>query len=86
MNPYKLVACSFHDQLEAIAILRQTIPVVYRDADDQVQTVNSRIIDVYSANKADYLKLQDQTVIRLDYLVSVNDKPVQFSTSPFSCG
>ena len=86
MHPYKLVACSFHDELEAIATLRQTVPIVYRDAEDQVQTVNSRIIDVYSANKADYLKLHDETVIRLDHLVSVNDKPVQFSHSPFSCG
>ncbi|MEM9219564.1 MAG: hypothetical protein AAGD25_35195 [Cyanobacteria bacterium P01_F01_bin.150] len=86
MHPYKLVACGFHDELEAIATLRQTVPVVYRDADDQVQTVISRIIDVYSANKADYLKLQDETVIRLDHLVSVNDKPVQFSDSSVSCG
>lgn len=85
MHPYTLVACSFHDELEAIATLRQTVPIVYRDAADQVQTVHSRIIDVYSANKADYLRLQDQTVIRLDHLVSVNDKPIQFSHSPFSC-
>lgn len=86
MHPYKLVACSFHDELEAIATLRQIVPIVYRDVEDQVQTVNSRIVDIYAANGADYLKLQDDTVIRLDYLVSVNDNPVQFSHSPFSCG
>ena len=85
MHPYKLVACSFHDELEAIATLRQTVPIVYRDTEDQVQTVNSQIIDVYSANRADYLKLKDGTVIRLDYLVSVNDKPIKFSSAPFSC-
>ena len=84
-HPYQLVACTFHDELEALAILRQVSQVVYRDPQDNIQTVNSKIIDVYAANRADFIKLQDGTVIRLDHLVSVNGKPIQFANSPFSC-
>lgn len=40
--------------------------------------IAERIVDVYAANHADYVKLQDGTIIRLDRIVSVNDKPVSF--------
>lgn len=85
MDAYRLVACSFHDELEAWATLRQTCQIIYRDAEGQEQTVTSKIIDVYAVNRADFIKLQDGTIIRLDHLMSVNDKPIQFAHAPFSC-
>ncbi|ABW27262.1 hypothetical protein [Acaryochloris marina] len=85
MDACRLVACSFHDELEAWATLRQDCQIIYRDEKGQNQTVNSKIIDVYAANQADFIKLQDGSIIRLDYLISVNDKPIQFANSPFSC-
>lgn len=85
MDAYRLVTCSFHDELEAWATLRQTCQIIYRDEEGQEQTVTSKIIDVYAANRADFIKLQDGTVIRLDHLMSVNDKPIQFAHAPFSC-
>jgi Rho-binding antiterminator len=84
MHPYQLIACSFHDELEALATLRQTCPIQYRDG-DAVQTVTSRIVDVYARDRADFIKLQGGTVIRADHLISVDGKPVQFASSPFSC-
>lgn len=85
MNAYRLVACSFHDELEAWSTLRQDCQIIYRDEEGQKQTVTSKIVDVYAANRADFIKLQDGTIIRLDHLMSVNDKPIQFAHSPFSC-
>ncbi len=85
MHPYQLVACSFHDELEALATLRKECQIVYRDAENQVQTVTSKIVDVYAADRADFIKLQDGTVIRLDFLISVAGKPIQFASSPYSC-
>lgn len=85
MDAYRLVACSFHDELEAWATLRQDCQIIYREEEGQKQTVTSKIIDVYAANRADFIKLQDGTIIRLDHLMSVNDKPIQFAHSPFSC-
>ena len=85
MRPYQLVACTFHDELEALATLCQVCPVIYRNSDGAVQTVNSTIIDVYAKDRADFIKLDNGTVIRLDDLISVNGKPIQFASSPSSC-
>lgn len=83
MNLYIPVSCDFHDELEAIATLRQTCRIVYRpEASEASATteISGRIVDVYAANHADYVKLEDGTVIRLDRIVSVNNKPVSFGT------
>lgn len=50
MDAYRLVACSFHDELEAWATLRQTCQIIYRDEKVQNKTVTSKIIDVYGTN------------------------------------
>lgn len=85
MHPYQLIACSLHDELEALATLRQTCEIQYRQADGAGHTVTSKIVNVYSRNRADFIQLQDGTVIRADHLISVADKPIQFANSPFSC-
>ena len=68
MHPYQLIACSFHDELEALATLHQTCEIQYRETDGVVHTVTSKIVDVYSRNglgpvprdhRADFIKLQD---------------------------
>jgi Rho-binding antiterminator len=78
MEDYQLVGCDFHDELEALAMHRQPCKVVYHTETDEVTEIKSQIVDVYAKDHADYLKLQDGTEIRLDRLVSVDDKPVQF--------
>lgn len=55
MNAYTPVNCDFHDQLEAIATLRQTCRIVYRGEATTTTEVEGRIVDVYAANHADYL-------------------------------
>lgn len=81
MDAYTPVSCDFHDQLEAIATLRQTCRIVYRSESNVTSEISGRIVDVYAVNHADYVKLQDGTVIRLDRIVSVNDQPVSFCTN-----
>lgn len=79
MNDYCLVDCGFHDQLEALATLRQTCQISYRTATEEIVEVQSQIVDVYAANKADFLQLKDGTEIRLDRLISVNGNPTRFA-------
>ncbi|QDL11709.1 hypothetical protein DP113_30980 [Brasilonema octagenarum UFV-E1] len=74
MDTYIPVSCDFHDELEALATLRQECRIVYSDAANELVEVQGRIIDVYAANKADFIKLKDGTEIRLDRIVSVNEK------------
>jgi Rho-binding antiterminator len=76
MDEYVLVSCDFHDHLEEWSTLRQTCQITYRDANNHLIEVQGRIVDIYAADKADFLKLDDGTVIRLDKIVSVNGKEV----------
>lgn len=79
MNDYRLIDCGFHDQLEALATLRQPCQITYRDAASEIVEVRTQIVDVYTANKADYLRLKDGTEIRLDRLISIDGKPTRFA-------
>lgn len=85
MNSCRLVACSFHDELEALATLQQSCQVIYRDSEGGQHAVTTKIIDVYAEMGADFMKLHDGTVIRIDHLISVNEKQIQFAHSPFTC-
>ena len=78
MDTYIPVSCDFHDELEALATLHQDCHLVYRNHANQVVEVDGLIVDVYAANKADFLKLKDGTEIRLDQIVSVNGKPMSY--------
>ena len=79
MNQYKLIKCSFHDELEALAILRQMCKIIYQTEDDTILEVDSQIVDVYAANQEEFIKLKDGNKIRLDRLISVNGKSIQFA-------
>lgn len=78
MDAYVPISCDFHDQLEALATLRRECQLTYRNSADQLVEVRDRIVDVYAAHKADFLRLKDGTEIRLDHLVAVNGIPVSF--------
>ena len=79
MNQYKVINCSFHDELEALAILRQMCKIIYQTEDDTILEVDSQIVDVYAANQEEFIKLKDGNKIRLDHLISVNGKSIQFA-------
>lgn len=76
MEAYIPVSCDFHDQLEALATLRQPCRILYRNAVDETAEIQGRIVDIYAANRADFLKLEDGTEIRLDRIISPNDQPI----------
>lgn len=77
-DTYILVSCDFHDRLEAWATLRQICQIVYRNATNESIEVQSRIVDIYAAKGADFLKLEDGTEIRLDRIVSVNGEQLAY--------
>jgi Rho-binding antiterminator len=76
MDEYVIVSCDFQDHLEEWSTLRQKCQITYRDADNKQVEIQGLIVDIYSADKADFLKLDNGTVIRLDKIVSVNGKEV----------
>ena len=73
MKPYTPPACSFTDYLEAAAVLRQVSRVVYWDDADKRQDIRAKVVDIYAANGADWCKLDNSAVIRLDRIEQFND-------------
>jgi Rho-binding antiterminator len=71
---YTPISCSFYDELEALATLRQ--PAVIRYAGEQGKTVEAqgRIKDFFIRDRAEYLLLDSGLEIRLDDITSVNGK------------
>lgn len=78
MNDYVPVSCDFHDQLEALATLREVAQILYCDETGQEVEVSDYIVDVYAAHKADFIKLKNGAEIRLDQIISVNNNAVSF--------
>jgi len=77
---YTPINCDFHDELEAIATLRNNCVIVYCSSDGETR-VQDYIDDVYARNGEEFIKLNSGLVIRLDALVEVDGK-----SSPPSCG
>lgn len=81
MKAYIPINCSYYDELEAIATRRKTVEITYRGAEDQLLTISARIVDFKIIEKTEYMILADEQKIRLDYLVSVDGKPLP----PLAC-
>ncbi len=75
VKQYHSIRCSYYDQLEAYATKRTHCAVVYR-VDEQEKTSEGIIVDLFAKDGAEYLKLNNGIVIRLDQLISINGVPV----------
>lgn len=74
MQKYQNISCSYYDQLEAFATRKTECVIVYNDGSEKNET--GVIVDLFAHDGAEYLKLNNGTVIRLDHLVSINGQLV----------
>lgn len=81
MTAYRSVSCDFYDELEALATLRRPCTLQYHTETGEKTRTEGQIMDLFSVEKAEYLRLRDGTEIRLDRLIAVDDKSVQFEAS-----
>ena len=72
MTKYLPISCDLHDVLEAAATTREWVQVTFLDEDGSHQQRNTRIVDVFSRDAAEYLSMATGEVVRLDRLVTVN--------------
>jgi len=80
-TPYIPINCSYYDELEAFATLRKEVTIIYRTAGDQETAEAKGIIETFRIrDKVEYLLLRDGQEIRLDWLVTVDGKPL-----PLAC-
>ncbi|MEI7905757.1 MAG: hypothetical protein WCI84_00220 [Bacteroidota bacterium] len=74
INKYQSISCSYYDQIEAYATKRTHCSILYRD--DSEKIADGIIVDIFSKESAEYLKVDNGTVIRLDHIISINGIPV----------
>ncbi len=73
METYKPIACSYHDYLLELATFKKVVPIIYLESDVK-QVITTRIIDVYTKKGEEFLVTESNLTIRLDQLISVNNK------------
>ncbi|MCP4442053.1 MAG: hypothetical protein GY810_24350 [Aureispira sp.] len=70
-DEYKSISCNFYDLILARATFKSLENITYLDPQNKQLTVESKIIDVFTKEKAEYLKLEQGTIIRLDKIISI---------------
>ncbi len=73
MEKYQPIACQFYDVLELHASRREKSTIAFFENGKSVKTVDAIIEDIFTREKAEYLKLSDGTEVRLDQIISLND-------------
>ncbi len=72
MAAYQPISCSFYDELEMRATLGRQCMIRFRTATGEEREVRSRIVDLFTRRKEEFLLLADGRRIRLDHLISVD--------------
>lgn len=79
---YQPIACTLHDELEALATLRRECRITFRGIDDQTETITDVIADVFARGREEFLRLRHGTIIRLDRITHIDDKPCNETCRP----
>lgn len=74
--PYEPISCSGHDQLLAFATLRKECRLTVSMEDGSPADVRGVIEDVYTRAGAEYLRLRDGSVFRLDRILTLDGRPM----------
>jgi hypothetical protein len=78
MEPYQPISREVYEVLEEMHLLKQSAHLTF-NMDYQKQTIlNAVIVDLYTEDGAEYLLVEGGVRIRLDQLLAINGKPVQY--------
>lgn len=73
MEKYIPLACQFYDVLEMHASRKEVVTIAFFENSKSVKTVDSKIKTLVTRNKEEFVVLPDDTEIRLDQILSIND-------------
>lgn len=76
-NKYQPINCGYYDELEALATQGKSVLIQFYNTAGQEQELQAKIITFESRDAAEYLVLDNGVKIRLDRLISVDNKPLQ---------
>ncbi|NJL76766.1 MAG: hypothetical protein HC892_18850 [Saprospiraceae bacterium] len=77
---YQPINCDFYDTLEEYATLKKLGSIRFYDAHAQVQEVRTRIQNLFTKDKEEFMELESGITIRLDQLIALDEQLV-----PTSC-
>jgi transcriptional antiterminator Rof (Rho-off) len=67
-EPYRPIDCSMHDRLEAAAVRRERVRILWRAPGGEVGETHALIRDIMVRDGAEFLLMNDGTEIRLDWI------------------
>ncbi len=70
-SDYVPISCAFYDELEAAAVKKVHSTIEYKD-DNQIKTVHGFVKDFKTLAKQEFLILDNDLQIRLDYIITFN--------------
>lgn len=72
MTDYKPIDCNYYDVLILYAMHKDQVFVTYENDDGDQQTVQAVILDLFTKQKEEFMRLSSGIVIRLDRVLSVS--------------
>lgn len=69
---YQPISCNFYDILEAAATLKKECIIKIINTDNQEEQIVSRITNLFTREKGEFMELENGRIIRLDQLVMVD--------------
>lgn len=73
---YVPISCDFYDEIELLALRGSMCTVIFKNKNDESQTIESVIKNVFTKNKEEFLEMKNGDLIRLDRLISINGIPL----------
>lgn len=70
---YVPINCSFYDYLEEAATLG-TLSTIHYSNNQEIERIEAKVLTLFIRDKVEYMKLDNNKVIRLDRLISFNGK------------
>ena len=67
---YQCGGCHFYDQLEAYATLKTEVSIAYKHQ-TEIKAIVTKIKDLQTVNKQEFLITQKNITIRLDHIISI---------------
>jgi Rho-binding antiterminator len=74
MEEYKPISCDYYDELEALAIMKKKVEIIFVAENGGKSIVLGRITELYTRDHVEYMKLDSGLEIRLDSLIEVDGK------------
>lgn len=69
---YEPVNCDFTDELEFVVIKKLEVELKYWNSKNTLHSIRGKVIDIFTKDNEEFLKMSNLTEVRLDRIASVH--------------